>query len=824
MHDAVRDIPGPPSAGAPGPASDATELAAEQRHIDRAYARLDAMRRNAERVAAGYTDVQRGGTHQARLEREAAEAYTRRRLANLDVGDTPLCFGRLDLVPGSRTEAGPRPDGEAPSRSATEADGPFYVGRISVTDEDLSPLVVDWRAPVAEPFYRATAIEPMGIARRRHFQTHGRKLIGLDDEVFDHATAAAEGFTVVGEGALLAALERERTGRMHDIVATIQAEQDEAIRAALPGALIVSGGPGTGKTAVALHRAAYLLYTHRKRLASQGVLLVGPSSIFLRYIDEVLPSLGEDEVMLAVPSSLKPRLTVRAVDAPTTAALKGDARMAGVIARAVTDREHPMPRDVVTVLDGHRLALRRRDSARIVERGRARRGTHNERRPYVAGLILDHFRREYQRALVGEYRRDRARLDADVPRLPRRDRQDGGEVVVAAALARGERPPAEWEHELTVRLRRVPEVRAALERMWPVLSGAELVNDLFGFTGLIRSAAGDALSAVEQRLLFRDRVPDVGIVAWTDADLPLVDEADALLGPRSAARPRARRRRRNDAALDQARRTVEELGVGGSVNAQQVLERYGTDAPVRDTGADDEEPRTFGHVIVDEAQDLTAMQWRMLARRCPSGSMTIVGDFGQASRPGALDGWDAVLAQLPDRAAPRHVTLSVNYRTPAEIMDFANRLLPAAAPGVEAAHPVRSTGAHPIVRGVAADELVDAAAAAVRRASADRGSVAVIAPVELHDDVTAALRDEGAVADSVEAIDAPVAVLAPLDSKGLEFDHVVVVEPASLVAPDRAGLRLLYVVLTRATRTLSVVHSEPLPEALDLVTHGRGQT
>lgn len=785
MPDAVRETPGPDGSGV-----DAAELAAEQRYLDAAYARLDAMRRAAERVAEGYTEVRRGGTHQARLEREAAEAYTRRRLASLEIGDTPLCFGRLDVL--------------AP-------EGPYYVGRISVADEDLAPLVVDWRAPVAEPFYRATAVEPMGVARRRHFQTHGRRLVGLDDEVFDHDAAHAGGFTVVGEGALFAALERERTGRMHDIVATIQAEQDEAIRAPLPGALIVTGGPGTGKTAVALHRAAYLLYTHRKRLASQGVLLVGPSPIFLRYIDEVLPSLGEDEVVLAVPSSLKPRFAVRASEAPEVAALKGDARMARVVADAIRDRERPMPRDVVAVVDGHRLVLRRGDSARIIERARARRGTHNERRPYVAGLLFDHFRREYQRALVGEYRHDHARLDST-------------EVGVAAALARGERPPAEWDRELTARLRRVPEVRAALERMWPVLTGAELVNDLFGFAALIRSAAGDALSGREQQLLFRTREPDTAAVAWTDADLPLVDEADAILGPPGAARPRSRRRRGNGATLEQARRTVDELGVGGSVSAEQVLERYGADAPRRSADADDEEPRTFGHVIVDEAQDLTAMQWRMLARRCPTGSMTLVGDFGQASRPGALSGWDSVLAELPDRVASRQVTLSVNYRTPAEIMDFANRLLPAAAPGVEAARPVRSTGAHPMVRGVEDGELIAAAASAAREAAADRGTVAVIAPLELHTAITTVLGDQGAVAGSVEAIDAPVAVLTPLESKGLEFDHVIVVEPAALVAPDRAGLRLLYVVLTRATRTLAVVHATPLPEALDLLTLERGVT
>jgi len=776
----------------------ASELASEQRHVDAAYARLDAMRRSAERVAAGYSDVQRGGTFQARLEREAAEAYTRRRLAGLDIGDTPLVFGRLDLA--------------ADAGAGQPVDGPYYVGRMSVTDEDLSSLVVDWRAPVAEPFYRATGIEPMGVARRRHFQAQGRSIVGLDDEVFDHAVTDAEGLTVVGEGALLAALERGRTGRMHDIVATIQAEQDEAIRAPLAGALVVAGGPGTGKTAVALHRAAYLLYTHRKRLAAQGVLLVGPSPIFLRYIDEVLPALGEDEVTLAVPASLKPRLTVRGVEPVATAALKSDARMAKVIARAVRDRERPMPRDVVAMLDGHRLVLRRRESARISDRTRSRRGSHNQRRPYLVGLLLDHFRREYQRALVAEFRRSRERLDAGLRRLPGREQQDGDDVAVAATLARGERPPPEWEEELTARVRRLPEVRAALERMWPVLTGAELVNELFGFEALVRSAASGVLSADEQRLLLRERVKDVAQAPWTDADLPLIDEADALLGPVSAARPRARRRRGHDEALEQARRTVDELGVGGSVSAAQVLERYGADASP--SSADDDEPRTFGHVIVDEAQDLSAMQWRMLARRCPSGSMTIVGDFGQASRPGALATWDEVLAQLPNRTQPNLVTLSVNYRTPAEIMEFANRLLPAAAPGIAAARPVRSTGAYPVIEAVAPDDLLRSAADAATRAAARGGTVAVIAPPDRHTDLTAALAGRDAVAGSVEAIDATIAVLTPLETKGLEFDHVVVVEPASLVDADQAGLRLLYVVLTRATQSLAVVHAAPLPEAL----------
>ncbi|HXY92618.1 MAG TPA: ATP-binding domain-containing protein, partial [Acidimicrobiia bacterium] len=382
-------------------------------------------------------------------------------------------------------------------------------------------------------------------------------------------------------------------------------------------------------------------------------------------------------------------------------------------------------------------------------------------------------------------------------------------------LARGEAAPEEWEQDLTDKLRRAPEIKLALERMWPVLSGAELVNDLFGFEALVRSASHGVLAPNEERLLVRPRTSDVRDVAWTDADLPLVDEADALLGPRSAARPRPRRRGRRNESLEMARRTVAELGLGGSVSAEQVLERYGSDGdPV--ASDDDGEPRSFGHVLVDEAQDLTAMQWRMIARRCPSGSMTLVGDFGQASRAGALSDWDAVLANVTVRVPPRRITLTVNYRTPAEIMEVANRLLPAAAPGVEAARPVRSTGAFPQVATVAAGETVDIAAEAARDASRSGGTVAVIAPVALHERLVAALWETGAVADSVEAIDAPIAVLSPIDAKGLEFDHVVVVEPAQLVSPDAAGLRLLYVVLTRATRRLVVVHAEPLPEALGL--------
>ncbi|MEX2256738.1 MAG: ATP-binding domain-containing protein, partial [Acidimicrobiia bacterium] len=566
------------------------------------------------------------------------------------------------------------------------------------------------------------------------------------------------------------------TGRMGDIVATIQAEQDQAIRADLPGVLVVAGGPGTGKTAVALHRAAYLLYTYRRQLGARGVLLIGPNSIFLRYIDQVLPALGEEEVQLSTTAGLKPQYRLVGKDTPELARIKGDARMAQVIANALRDREHPLARDVVVRFEGTTLRFRRSASERIVQRARRRRGTHNEKRPQVARSVVEHLRSQYRRG-----------LGAIAPDDP------------------------DWDAEIDSRLRRLPEVRAALDRMWPVLTGGDLVHDLFSFPALVRSAARSVLPERDQEQLVRPRSGSVRDVPWSTADFALIDEADALLGPPESARPRRRksRRGRDD---DAASRVMAELGVGGYFTASEVARRYAGDpAPV---DGDQDEPRTFGHVVVDEAQDLSAMQWRMLARRCPSGSMTIVGDFGQASRPGALGSWDEVLSQLPDRAEPRVVTLSVNYRTPAEIMDVAHRVLAAAAPDVPRARAVRHTGERPRISAVPAASLLDEVERSARTAASGRGTVAVVAPQDLHDVLAERLADIGAVADAAEALDAPVAVLAADGVKGLEFDHVIVVEPSRLVAADSAGLRLLYVTLTRATRDLTVIHSEPLPEAL----------
>jgi DNA helicase IV len=765
------------------------ELAAEQVYVTAAYARLEAMRAAAERVRTAYADVRAGGTHQARLERDIAWDVTQRRLADLDIGESPLVFGRLDLEHSVR----------------------WYVGRLAVEDADHTPLVVDWRAPVAEPFYRATAVAPMAVVRRRHLITRkGRDVIGLDDEVFDQLAVEDEGLRVAGEGALLAALERNRTGRMGDIVATIQAEQDEAIRADVHGVLVVAGGPGTGKTAVALHRAAYLLYTHRRRLANQGVLLVGPSPVFLRYIEHVLPSLGEQDVQLSTISGLKPRLRVVAAEPREVAELKGDARMARVVQHAVSDRERPLVRDLIVLIDGLRVRLSRADTARIIESMRRRRTTHNENRPYVARRLYDLLVSRYKNAAIRAYR-ERS-IDAPADNVTSIfDRDTALDATIASTLARGEPTPEGWEQELRARFRARPEVREALERMWPVLSGAELVNDLFGFRALVRSASGSLLNDDEQELLHRRRDPDVMRAPWAEADLALVDEADSLLGPVEAARLAVRRRNGGGDTFDTAERVIDDLGLRGFADAATLATRFGE--PSRNGYEPSVEPRTFGHVLVDEAQDLTAMQWRMLARRCPSGSMTLVGDPGQASKPGAVASWDEVLSHLPTHNATRFVSLSINYRTPAEVMEVASRLLAVAAPTVEPSRSVRSTGEYPRYV-TAASDLVATANAETRAALIRTGAVAVIAPPALHAAIVESLSDVGAVATSADALDAPIAVLDPTSAKGLEFDHVIVVEPSAMVSADRAGLRLLYVTITRTTKTLTIVHAAALPEGL----------
>ena len=685
------------------------ELRAEQAHIDRAYNRVEALRAAAREMLDDALK-QRGGTFQAVEQREVMVRTSLQRLDQLDIGRESLVFGRID-----------RETGEA-----------FHIGRLAVSAEDQEPLVVDWRAPVAEPFYRATGRHPMGLTRRRHFASEGKRLLGIEDEVFSfNGNGPDDRAELVGSSVLLAALERSRSGQMRDIVATVQKEQDEVVRAELPGVLVVQGGPGTGKTAVALHRAAYLLYTYRFPLERQGVLVVGPNPLFLRYIGQVLPSLGESGVVLTTIEGLVPDIRVRAKDIPLAARVKSDARMATFLRRAVRDRQRPLRRDLVVGFGRARLRLTAADSAYVIAQARRRPGPHNARRKLVATLVA--------RKLHAQY--------------------------MAAA------PETEDQESVLRELRRHPHVVTALDRMWPVLLPEELLHDLYGAPPLVALAGRGLLTPEECDALARPRSSSLEEIPWTASDLPLLDEARVLLGPRKAHPP----------------------GEHGDV-------------------------RAYGHIVVDEAQDLTPMQLRMLTRRSISGSMTVVGDIAQATGHRAPAGWHEILEHLPSRRPARVVELSVNYRTPAEIMALAGRVLAVAAPNLRQPTSVRTTEMPPRI--VQADGA--GLAAAVVRAVDDEaarvggGTRAVICPPSMHDRLVAELAAAGlAIGDAErDGLDAAV-TLVPVDVvKGLEFDGVVVVEPQAIVAESPQGLRGLYVALTRATKVLTVVHSGDLPAPL----------
>jgi len=718
------------------------DLQSEQAHIDRAYERVAALRATAKDLLESVFR-QRGGTPQSVAERDVLVRTTMHRLEQLELGAESLCFGRID-------------------REDTEA---FHIGRLAVSSEDQEPLVVDWRAPVAEPFYRATGVHPMGLVRRRHFATEGPRLLGIEDEVFGEGGAEME---VAGAGALFSALDRSRSGRMRDIVATVQREQDEIIRAELGGVLVVQGGPGTGKTAVALHRAAYLLYTYRFPLERQGVLLVGPNPVFLRYIGQVLPSLGESGVALSTIEGLVPDARVRATDVALVARAKGDARMAKVVARAVRDRQRPLQKAAVVGFEGFSLSLSAAESEAVVVSARRRSGPHNTRRRHVEALVARHLHQKYRQAAE---RRQRTGLWVDQrPSTGPAGGSDGGEdeEPTAPEMADG----GLSQEELWWRLRRLPTVMTALDRMWPVLTPGELLHDLYGAPPLLRLAGAGILSAVELEALHRPRSATLEEIPWTPEDLPLLDEGRVLLGPRSRSR---------------SRRAEEEI-------------------------------RAYGHIVVDEAQDLTPMQLRMLGRRSISGSMTVVGDVAQATGARAPAGWEEIVAHLPRRRPAHFTELSVNYRTPAEIMDLASRVLAVAAPDLQPPRSVRSAGHPPAFVSAGPEELADRVAALAHDEAAEvaGGTVAIVTVASLLDELATGLEAKGVAFTRADrqGIEAAVTLIPVATVKGLEFDAVIVVEPARIVAETAQGLRSLYVALTRATKRLTVVHAEPLPEVL----------
>jgi len=772
------------AAGSDAAATVEAQIRLEQAAVDRAYNRLIAMRESALDVVRHHRDLGATTSGQARVEWESLLALTDQRLQHLELGGASLCFGRIDHDEGDS----------------------YQVGRISVLDERGDPLVIDWRAPAAEPFYRATGRNPMGLVRRRHLLTRGRTVVGIDDEVFDLDRAGEANLSVVGEGALLAALERTRTGRMGDIVATIQAEQDEIIRAPIPGILIVQGGPGTGKTAVALHRAAYLLYTNRQRLEDAGVLVVGPNRTFLRYIEHVLPSLGESGVVLVTIDGLGGRVGAIVPEAPATEQLKGDARMVRLIRKAVADRQRALADDLVVPYGARNLRVPRFELLRIVEQVASRQGSHNARRKVFAKRLKRALWQQQKRLVEQRM----AKLPAEVP-FDDDPSIDPLDILQTAALTLKRE-----EETFFATIGQVPEVRAALERMWPVLTPEELLNDLFGAPGLLRLASKGTLSPDERDRLFRPRSRVATAAPWSSADIPLLDEAAMLLGPLPLTR-----RRRLAQVRDDAKWMIEETvgdialqtGELDPTMRRQLIDRL----TERELAAladeeDDGTPAVYGHVIVDEAQDLSPMQWRMIARRCTIGSMTIVGDLGQASRPGAIANWQQALDQLPVRREPRTAQLSVNYRTPAEIMEVAAGVLAVTDPGAEPPRSVRRSGVLPRFVATTVDRLTSDLVTQLEwvRHELGEGTIAVIAPEGVH----AALRPALGIEAGASPLDAPVGLFTATEAKGLEFDAVALVEPAAIAGTTAAGLRSLYVALTRATRLLVVVHAEPLPRGL----------
>jgi DNA helicase IV len=742
------------------------------------YEHLDGLRdRTSDRLAQ--TLRQTGGTPQARTERDVLVAMYTQRLAQLDAAENGLCFGRIDSDGGEQ----------------------HYIGRLGIRDEDADyqPLLLDWRAPAARPFYLATPVSPEGVRRRRHIKTIGRQVTRLDDEVLDLAAPGLNGQTsgLNGEAALLAALNASRTGQMTDIVETIQVEQDWIIRAPNKGVLVVQGGPGTGKTAVALHRAAFLLYTHREQLARRVVLVIGPSATFLRYVGQVLPSLGETSVLMSTIADLYPGVTARREEPVSTARLKGSLRMADVIAAAVRDRQGFARGGLEVMFERDVVRLDRRTCLRVRDRARRARLPHNQARAMAHRLLIEALTRKVA---------DRIGFDV----------LGGGNLL-------GDEDIAAIRQEL----RETPEVRAALNDFWPALTPQRLLGDLFGSKERLEAAAPDLDPADRDALL---REPGGG---WTAADVPLLDEAAELLGEDDrSVQARARRERRRRIAyargvleLAYGSRSVdlnpeeeaEVLSAYDILDAERLASRYEEDddrTAVERAAAD----RTwaFGHIVVDEAQELSPMAWRMLMRRCPTRSMTIVGDMAQASELGGGSSWQEVLGpNLADRW--RLERLTINYRTPAEIAEVAADVLAAIDPELHAPRPVRETGISPWQAQAEPGKLGEMLGELAREESAaiGAGRLGVIVPTDRLDELTRAVGVS--VPDVVledPSLDRPVVVLGVKQVRGLEFDSVLVADPARIVADSPAGLNDLYVAITRATQRLGVVHEGNLPEAL----------
>ncbi|NYI98197.1 DNA helicase IV [Streptomonospora nanhaiensis] len=652
----------------------------------------------------------------------------RRAAALVDLPDVPLFFGRLEYPPGTVYEDEPgAPSGGGPTGPAAHTRTPHadrvYIGRRHVHDGLGDPLVIDWRAPISAAFYRASATDPQGVLRRRRYGfSDTAELTAYEDEPLAAAPRPDDrpGAKTLADRLLHAEIERPRTGPMRDIVATIQPEQDDLVRAPLRPTICVQGAPGTGKTAVGLHRIAYLLYTERDRLRRDGgVAIIGPNRSFLSYIRRVLPALGEVGVRQTTIEELAARVPVRRAEDPEAERVKGDARMAEVIRRDLWSLPTP-PEDTLVVERGsRRWRIPAHELAEVLDELRTRDMA------YGAGPNL---------------------LLHRIAHLLMRRIENSGESVDSGTLSA---------------LRRNRTVSAAVRAMWPKAEPVRLVLGLLTDPDRLARAAEGLLTPEEQRrVLLPGRPRGPKSARWSVADLALIDEAAGLI----------------------------------------------------------ERPDTLGHIVVDEAQDLSPMQCRVIARRCARGSLTVLGDIAQGTSPSAVDRWERLLAHLGQPDAHLAV-LDRGFRVPAQIIDFAARLLPEIAPGLGRPTGVRQGAGSLRVTAAPAAQRAGAVVAACRAALAGEGSVGVITAEADAAGLAARLRAEGLetalVGETEDALEAARLVCVPATlAKGLEFDAVVVDEPARIAAAEARGLNRLYVVLTRAVTSLHVVHSEPLPPAL----------
>lgn len=777
------------------------EVAREQQYITMLYGRLDDLRARAS-GELGKVSREASGTRQHLIERDVTARGLGARLVQLDAAEDGLCFGRLDL----------------------EDDERRYIGRIGILDpeDDYAPLLIDWRAPAARPFYVATSAAPLGVRRRRHIHTRLRTVTGLDDDALgagvleDAAEGSESAPELVGEAALLAALGAARTGRMRDVVETIQSEQDAVIRDRLPGVLVVQGGPGTGKTAVALHRAAYLLYTHRERLARRGVLIVGPNLTFLRYISHVLPALGETSAALLTVGELFPGVRARRAESAQVAELKGRAVMADVIAAAVRDRRRlpEAERPLEVVVDGVAYRLDRETCLRAQEKALSTDEPHNLARPVFVDCILDTLVDQavenLDRDPFGELTEELLKeIEADL--YDHELELEDGESSLTTPLDR---------NQLRQMLKQEPAVDEALDFLWPDLTPQRLLSELFADADAL-AAAAPQLTVRERELLHRAPTEE-----WSLSDVPLLDEAAEVLGAFDTEAAAAEERRRREIAYAQGVLDVIEgsestdvedsreeiLGVGDVVDAEMLAEFQSVreERTVAERAVADR-TWTFGHVIVDEAQELSAMAWRLLMRRCPARSMTLVGDVAQTGDPAGARTWGETLEPfVGDRW--RLAELTVNYRTPKEIMALASEVLQRIDPGATPPRSVRSSGFEPVRESASEARFADRLAELAREqdAAVGDGRLAVIVPGARAAELTAAVTAAVPEASGGEEPDLErrTVVLTARQAKGLEFDAVLLADPAAIAATGRHGQNDLYVALTRSTGRLAILDLE----------------